>query len=103
MGFSTAGAFSSNFLQILNNWTCLPLLVISPFAKKNFVDNTLTDQSSILRFIEDNWSLGPLGDGSFDAIAGPLSNMLDFHHPQDTKLFLDPVTGQVVAKDAGQE
>ncbi len=35
----------------------LPLLVISPFAKANFVDHTITDQSSILRFIEDNWSL----------------------------------------------
>ena len=33
----------------------LPLLVISPFAKQNYVDHTMTDQSSILRFIEDNW------------------------------------------------
>ena len=80
----------------------LPLLLISPFAKKNFVDNTLTDQSSILRFIEDNWSLGQLGNGSFDAIAGPLSNMLDFHHPENTRLFLDPVTGRIVAKGAAQ-
>src|ERR1700745_2312500 len=30
-----------------------PLLVISPYAKANFVDHTLTDQSSVLRFIED--------------------------------------------------
>jgi len=43
-------------------------LVISPYAKTNFVDNTLTDQSSILRFIEDNWSTGRIGGGSFDAI-----------------------------------
>jgi len=53
----------------------LPLLVISPFAKKNFVDHTITDQSSILRFIEDNWKLGTLGGGSFDALAGSLLNM----------------------------
>jgi phospholipase C len=33
----------------------LPLLVISPFAKRNYVDSTMTDQSSILRFI-DNWN-----------------------------------------------
>jgi phospholipase C len=32
----------------------LPLMVILPFAKVNFVDHTVTDQSSILRFIEDN-------------------------------------------------
>ena len=35
-----------------------PLLVISPFAKANFVDHTLTDQSSIIRFVEDNWLKG---------------------------------------------
>ena len=35
----------------------IPLLVISPYAKTNFVDHTLTDQTSILRFIEDNWKL----------------------------------------------
>ena len=35
----------------------LPFIVISPFAKKNFVDHTITDQSSIIPFIEDNWGL----------------------------------------------
>ena len=35
----------------------LPLLVISPWARQNFVDHSITDQSSILRFIEDNWNL----------------------------------------------
>ena len=34
-----------------------PLLVISPYAKANFVDHSVTDQSSILQFIEDK--LGP--------------------------------------------
>jgi hypothetical protein len=41
----------------------------------NFVDGTLTDQSSILRFIEDNWNTGRIGDGSSDAIAGTLDNI----------------------------
>ncbi len=76
----------------------LPLLVISPYAKPNFVDNTLTDQSSILRFIEDNWSTGRIGGGSFDAIAGTLENMFDFdehhHGPFLRWLLLDPSTGQ---------
>ena len=76
-----------------------PLLVISPFAKANFVDHTLTDQSSVLRFIEDNWDLGRIGGGSFDAIAGPLDNMFDFHHRRDERVFLDTLTGQVVAID----
>jgi phospholipase C len=73
-----------------------PLLVISPFARSNFVDHTVTDQSSILRFIEDNWSLGRIGNQSFDAIAGPLNNMFDFsdHHGDNKQLVLDPTTGQ---------
>jgi phospholipase C len=73
----------------------LPLLVISPWAKHNFVDHTLTDQSSILKFVEDNWKL-PRIAGSFDHIAGSLSSMFDFndHRGDTTKLFLDPVTGQ---------
>jgi phospholipase C len=74
-----------------------PLLVISPFAKANFVDHTLTDQSSVLRFIEDNWGTGRIGGGSFDEIAGPLSNMLDFGDGNaygERRLILDPTTGQ---------
>lgn len=54
-----------------------PLLVISPWAKHNFVAHTLSDQSSILRFVEDNWRL-PRISGSFDPIAGSLDNMFNF-------------------------
>jgi len=50
----------------------LPLLLISPFAKRNFVDHTLTDQSSVIRFIEDNWRLGRIGGQSFDETAGSI-------------------------------
>jgi phospholipase C len=56
----------------------LPLLAISPWAKANYVDHTLTDQTSVLRFIEDNWSLGRLGGGSFDALANPITSMFNF-------------------------
>ena len=56
----------------------LPLLVISPYSKTNFVDHSITDQTSIIRFIEDNWGLGRLGNLSFDAKAGKIDNMLDF-------------------------
>jgi phospholipase C len=75
----------------------LPLLVISPYAKKNFVDHTTTDQSSIIRFVEDNWLDGQrIGDGSFDAVAGSINNMLNFEHRRqiDGLLFLDPRTGE---------
>ncbi|HWX08454.1 MAG TPA: alkaline phosphatase family protein [Gaiellaceae bacterium] len=73
-----------------------PLLVISPFAKTNYVDHTVTDQSSILRFIEDNWQTGQIGNFSFDSKAGSLGNMFSFHDEGDgpNKLILDPQTGQ---------
>jgi phospholipase C len=79
----------------------LPMLVISPWAKVNFVDHTLTDQTSILRFIEDNWSLGRIGNYSYDEKAGSILNMFDFdskekqqqQHQRASPLFLDPSTG----------
>jgi len=76
----------------------LPLLVISPWARQNYVDHSVTDQTSILRFIEDNWGLGRIGDDSFDQLAGSIEGMFDFSHPEhDQKryLFLDPATGMV--------
>jgi phospholipase C len=75
-----------------------PLMVISPWAKPNYVDSTLTDQSSVLRFIEDNWDLGRIGNGSFDALAGPITKMFNFTKstPQNPGLLLlNPTTGLV--------
>jgi phospholipase C len=59
------------------------------------VDRTLTDQTSPLHFIEDNWDLGRIGGGSFDAISGSVLNMFDFSHRQQERVFLDDITGQV--------
>jgi phospholipase C len=76
----------------------IPLMVISPWSKANYVDHTLTDQTSIIRFIEDNWLHGQrIGDGSFDAIAGSVDNMFDFSHMNArTPYLLDPSTGEPV-------
>ena len=80
----------------------LPLLVISPYAKQNYVDHTVTDQSSIIAFIEYNWDLPSLPN-SMDSIAGPITNMLDFSKKvggeHDNRLFLDPSTGQPTDDD----
>ena len=75
----------------------LPLLVISPFAKQNYVDHAITDQSSILRFIEDNWDLGRLGGDASDAKAGSIEGMFDFDRDERaTRLILDPSTGVIL-------
>jgi phospholipase C len=74
----------------------LPLMVISPFARTNSVDHSITDQSSILRFVEDNWNTGRIGNQSFDAVAGSLENMFSFRHEAGARrLFLDPSTGEL--------
>ena len=77
----------------------LPLLVISPWAKPNYVSHTVTDQSSVLRFIEDTFlNQQRIGQGSYDQIAGSISDMLDFSttSPQNgAVILLDATTGQV--------
>jgi phospholipase C len=77
----------------------LPLMVISPWAKQNYVDHTLTDQSSIIRFVEDNWLGGKrIGQGSFDSVAGSINNMFDFTDRPNTRPFLlNPSTGEPVS------
>jgi len=72
-----------------------PLLVISPFSKENYVDHSVTDQSSILKFVEDNWSTGTIA-GSFDSVAGSLNPMFDFGKRHADRVILDPVSGRVL-------
>jgi len=94
----------------------MPLLVISPHARRNYVDHTVTDQSSVLRFIEDNFNLGRIDQaspktvaegGSFDQIAGSLGSLFEFGRDDDGRrgdrdderlLILDPNTGEPVRR-----
>jgi phospholipase C len=72
-----------------------PLLVISPWAKPNTVDHTLTDQSSVIRFVEDNWLSGQrIGQGSLDAIANSIASMLNFTQTPNPTVILSETTGQ---------
>jgi len=73
-----------------------PFLIVSPWARQNFVDHTVTDQSSVIRFVEDNWLGGQrIGQGSFDAVANSLGNMFNFTKIRSNGvLFLDPGTGE---------
>ncbi len=83
----------------------LPFLVISPYAKTNFVDSTLTNQASVTKFIEDNWLNGQRISGSFDAGSGSINNMFDFTPGANdvagnTPLYLDAYSGQPVSTPA---
>jgi phospholipase C len=72
----------------------LPFLVISPYSRVNFVDNQIIDQSSIDAFIEDNWKLPRIGNGSTDRIAGTINAMFNFTKPDMRLLILNPISGE---------
>jgi phospholipase C len=79
----------------------LPLIVISPYTRENYVSSNLTDTTSVVKFIEDNWLKGERIPDSFDAVSGSLDapgGVLDFDvKPHDTPLILNPTTGAVVS------
>ncbi|EIP87031.1 phosphoesterase family protein [Burkholderia humptydooensis MSMB43] len=79
--------------------TRIPFVVVSPWAKQNYVSHTLIDQASVVRFIEDNWLGGQrIGGGSFDATAGDMRDLFDFSGAVNkTPLYLDPTLGTKLA------
>jgi phospholipase C len=82
-----------------------PFLIVSPWAKRNFVDHSVSDQTSVLRFIEDNWLGGQrIGQGSFDVLANSLTQMFNFRNiRQDASFFLNPSTGTVLSRDHNEQ
>jgi len=81
----------------------IPMLVISPYTRENYVSSNLTDTTSVVKFIEDNWLRGERIPGSFDAVSGSLDapgGLLDFNvRPHFTPVILNPTTGAVVSGD----
>jgi phospholipase C len=73
----------------------IPLLVISPYAKANFVNHATTDQTSVLAFIEQNWKTDTIA-GSLAAEAGTLDSFFDFNKHSADRVVLDPKSGAVL-------
>ncbi len=67
----------------------LPLLVISPFAKTNYIGHTSLEQTSITRFIENNWSTARIGDFSFDTRARNMNGLFDFTQSNNKRVILN--------------
>ncbi len=74
----------------------MPMIVVSPYARRDVVNHTYSDHVSVLKFIEANWRLSPLSAVSEDNLpnATPgayvpkvrpairnLMTMFDFGHP----------------------
>jgi phospholipase C len=80
----------------------LPLLLVSPYARHDAVDHHLSDQASMLNFIEYNWGV-PGIPGSADQVlaardasegdAFDLAGLFQFEAKQP-KFFVNPQTGQ---------
>jgi len=77
-----------------------PMMVISPYARQNYVDHTMTDLSSVIRFVEDNWLAGDrIGHGSFDSVANSIASMMQIQPTSCLRfLLLDDQTGEVTSK-----
>jgi phospholipase C len=74
----------------------LPMLVISPWSRTNYVSHQLTNTASIIKFAENNWLGGKrIGGGSFDVSSNSLSGMLQFFAPHVDPVILNPTTGAV--------
>lgn len=64
---------------VVDRWgpgTRIPAVIVSPYAKRGYIDHTQYDTTSILAFIEKRWGLEPLGPR--DAAANDLANAFDF-------------------------
>jgi len=80
------GYYDSGYIQILDffgDGTRIPLLVVSPFARKGYVDHTYYDHVSVLKFIERNWHLPPLSERSRDRLPNPVMSDVDPYVPSN--------------------
>jgi phospholipase C len=71
----------------------VPAILVSPYARRGYIDHTRLDFTSILAFIEDNWGLRPLG--ARDSHANSIARSLDFKRPPRRAFFTSPRRGPV--------
>ncbi len=57
----------------------VPGLLVSPYARKGYIDHTQYDFTSMLKFVENNWGVAPLADR--DANANDIAHAFDFSKP----------------------
>jgi phospholipase C len=78
------GHFDSGFIQILDffwDGPRIPMIVVSPFVKRGYIDHSYTDHASISKFIEYNWDLPRLSSRSRDNLANPVASPQDPYKP----------------------
>jgi phospholipase C len=71
-------------------------LLVSPYARKGYVDHTELDQTAAIKFIEENYGLAPLG--SRDAAARTFTGAFDFSGPPRGPSLISEGGGGAIAK-----
>jgi phospholipase C len=78
------GYFDTGFIQNLDffgDGPRIPLVVVSPFAKRGYIDHSYHDHASILKFIEANWGLPRLSQRSRDNLPNPVTSPYNPYRP----------------------
>jgi phospholipase C len=74
----TGGYYDSGYIQpvsFFGDGPRVPMIVVSPYARQDYIDHTYNDHVSILKFIEANWKLSPLTSYSLDNLPNPEPNV----------------------------
>ncbi len=78
------GYYDSGYIQALDffgDGTRIPLIVVSPYAKRGYIDHDYCDHVSLLKFIERNWKLPPISARSRDNLPNPIATARDPYRP----------------------
>ncbi|MDD5035231.1 MAG: alkaline phosphatase family protein, partial [Methylococcaceae bacterium] len=89
------GYFDTGYIQNLDffgDGPRIPFLVVSPFAKKGYVDHVYHDHASILKFIERNWQISPLSPRSRDRLPNPKTTASNPYRPAN-----EPALGDLMS------
>ncbi|HEY4069787.1 MAG TPA: alkaline phosphatase family protein [Burkholderiaceae bacterium] len=81
------GHFDTGYIQpvdFFGDGPRIPLLVVSPYARSNYIDHSYHDHASLLKFIERNWRLAPLSARSRDNLPNPISTSANAYRPANT-------------------
>jgi acid phosphatase len=80
------GYYDSGYIQPLDffgDGTRIPLIAVSPFAKKGYVDHTYYDHVSLSKFIEKNWDLPRISERSRDNLPNPVADRDNPYVPEN--------------------
>jgi len=86
------GYYDSGYVQPLDYFgdgTRIPFMVVSPYTRAGHVSHDYADHVSVLKFIERNWSVGPVSNRSRDNMPNPVVSSANPYVPDNTPAISD--------------